>query len=118
MLRRRVDVCAEASDLRSRIIQLHLRYAEVCYLHSLLVCGEQKIIRLDVAVNDPLAVRVGERLGHLMKIKERVSDAKTFRATQIKQVAARHVFEHQIMKRRAFEVSRRAVTEPANNVRV
>src|ERR1044072_5624633 len=116
MLRRRVDVCAEASDLRSRIIQLHLRYAEVCYLHSLLVCGEQKIIRLDVAVNDPLAVRVGERLGHLMKIKERVFKAERFPPTQIKQVAARHVFEHQIMKHRAFEVSRRAVTSAGTSV--
>jgi len=118
MFGRGVDVCAHASDLAARVVHRHLRHAEVRYLYDLLVGRKQKVIRFDVAVNDSLAVRVSERLGHLLKIKERIVEAERLAAAQIEQITARHVFQHQIMKARAREVCRCAMPQAANDVRV
>ena len=56
------------ADLRERVELLHLREPEVEQAHVHLVrLGEEHVRRLDVAVDDPLAMGVRERLEHLRR---------------------------------------------------
>ena len=62
---------------------------------------QQQVVRFDVAVYDSLAVRVGQSFGHLTEIVQREAKVERPLAAQVEQIAARHVFEHQEMKRHA-----------------
>jgi hypothetical protein len=58
--------------------------------------AEQKVVRLEVTVNDPLLVGVGQRLAGLLEIEERLVERQSGAGTgaaEFEQVAARHVFE-------------------------
>jgi len=42
-------------------------------------------------------VRIGEGLGHLLKVKQHVIQTQSSQPAQRPQIAAGHVFKHQIM---------------------
>ena len=69
MLRRGVNVRADA---RNRALSgLDFGDAEVCDLDRVLVCREQKVLRLYVAVYNAVLVRVRESGADLFEVEER-----------------------------------------------
>ena len=69
VLGRGVNVGADARD--SALGGLDFGDAEVRNLDRALVCGEQEVLRLDVAVYDAVLVRVRESGADLFEVEER-----------------------------------------------
>src|SRR2546423_5286893 len=68
MLRSRVNVRADARD--GAIGGFNFRDPEVGNLYRLLIGSQQKVLRLDVSMNHPLLVRVGESRRNLLEIEQ------------------------------------------------
>src|SRR5713226_6569563 len=114
VFRRRVDVCADARD--RTIGRFEFSHAKVGDLNGLLIRGEQKVLRLDIAMNHPAFVRVREPGADLLKIKKRTVQPQWLAPAERRQITAAQVFEHDVVKRRAGEIDRRAVPQPADDV--
>src|SRR5439155_9190259 len=69
VLGRGVDVCADAGYCA--VGGSEFRDAKIGDLHDLMIRGEQKVLRFDVAMNDPAFMCMREPGADLLKIKER-----------------------------------------------
>src|SRR5688572_27232220 len=91
MFRRSVNIRADASDFIF-FASGDFGDAEVCDLQQAVIGAEQKIVRLEIAVNDALLVGVGQRLANLLEIKQRLIQRQSVAragAAKPQQVAAR-----------------------------
>src|ERR1051325_4300799 len=98
MFRRGVNVRPYARD--RALARLYLGDAEVRDLDCFLVSREQKVLRLDVAVNDAAIVRVREPRADLFEVKQYALKRVRLLAVARRHVAARKIFEHEVMKGR------------------
>src|SRR5437764_7957196 len=78
MLRSRVNVCADARD--GAIGGFDFRNSEVSNLYRLLIGSQEKVLRLDVSMNHPILVRVGESGRNLLEIEQRAFQAQRLSA--------------------------------------
>src|SRR5262249_30899115 len=120
MFGRGVNISANAGDLVV-FARGYFGHAEVGDLKRAVIGAEQEVVRLEVAVNDPLVVGVGQRLAGLFEIEERLFERQRIAwagAAEFEQVAARHVFERQVIKRRAAQVGGGAVPPSQDHVRM
>src|SRR6185295_14374584 len=85
-------------------------------LHRLLVGSEQQILRLDVTMDHAALVRVRKSGTNLLEVVKRSFDRQRVRLRKLKQIAAGKILEHDVMKRRAGEVDRRAVSQTIYHV--
>ena len=82
----------DVSDVRERVGAVELREAEVEQAgRDLVLMLEQDVRRLDVAVHDPHAVRVGQRVQHLGRDLDGVSVADLVHPHRLAQRAPRDV---------------------------
>ena len=78
------------------------RDTEIGDLYRLPVFGEQKVLRFDVAMDDPVSMRVAEAGTNLLDVFQRILHRHYAFAAKLLQVAARHVFENKVVKDRAL----------------
>ncbi|AGW42176.1 two-component system sensor protein [Leifsonia xyli subsp. cynodontis DSM 46306] len=86
-LRRHVERCAEQSGRLPRALIHHRGDPEVRHPHDIAGAGlprlgEEHIVRLDVAVRDPLLVRGGERVEDLGRHRQGIRRGERLRLAQ------------------------------------
>src|SRR5262245_23342608 len=114
MLGRGVNIGADSGDL-VLFARGYFGHAEISNLQRAVIGAEQKVVRLEVAVNDPLVVGIGQRLAGLLEIEERLVERQSGAgagAAEFEQVSARHVFDRQVIKRCAAQVGGGAMPPP------
>src|SRR5438105_1856997 len=79
---------------------------------------EQKILRLDVAVNDALLMRMTEARAYLLDVSEAVLETYFLPPNKLLEVAAGHVFENEIVEYHSVQVAGGAVADPADDIGV
>jgi hypothetical protein len=75
-------------------------------------------MRLNIAVNHSFLMSVSQAGAGLLDIAESLSWRDAFAAAEMLEVAARKIFQNQIVKCRPIQVARRSVTETTDNVRM
>ena len=103
-VRRRADGHARACQPLPSSHAHRARDAEIG--HERATVGEQDVLRLDVAMDDALRVRVRQRLGDLLRQVERFVDRQLLLAIEL------------VAQRRAFDEGHRVVQLPVRRARV
>ena len=123
MLWRRVESRSYPRHLRQWLILPHpqLRDSEISDLDDLVIPAQQKIVGLEVTVNDAAAVRIGQALTDLAEVEEALRQAQRIAwllAAALEQIPSRHVLQDQVVKRSASQIRRRPVPQPQDDVRM
>src|SRR2546426_7668622 len=117
MLGRGENICTNPCDLTAFFVG-HLRDAKVGDLQHTPVCRQQEIVGFDVAVNNFLTVRISQRLGHLLKVRQSLIKTDWLLAAKRPEIAAGHVFKHEVMKRHPFKISGGTMAQSQDYVRM
>src|SRR5262245_61546536 len=86
-----------------------------------MILREKKVIRFEIAVNDSLVVGVSQRFASLSEIKERPLEGQRVvraAAAEFEQIAARHIFQDQIVKRHSAQVGGGAMPPTQDHIRM
>src|SRR2546423_13128805 len=89
VLRRGVDICADARD--GAVSSLKPGDTEIGNLHDLLIGSEQKVLRLDIAVNDARFMRVRQTRANLLKKEHRAFKIERLSSRQRRKVSATQI---------------------------
>src|SRR6476620_8254585 len=103
MLRRSINICTNARDRRIR--HVNSGHSEVGDLYGRMIGGQQKILGLDVAVDDAFVMSVAEACTDLFDVVERGLEVALPLANECLQITAGHVFENKVMKDRPLQIA-------------
>ena len=116
MLRRSINIRADTRD--RRVATCDAGDAEVGDLYRFAVLCQQQILRLDIAVNNAVAMRVAKPGTDLFEILQSGLERQPLFAARFLQIAAFKIFKHKIMKDGAPQIAGRAMADAADDVRV
>src|SRR5437016_13462406 len=114
MFRRRIDVRADPRD--GALGGFEFGHTKVSNLHCFMISGQQKILRLNIAMNDAAFVSMRKPRADLLQIKHCASKSKRLTPRQSRQVAASQIFKNDVVKCGAVKVECGAMAETADNV--
>src|ERR1043166_4463559 len=109
-----VDVCTNTCD--GAFVGSQTSHAKVSYLHDFAIGSQQKILRLDIAMNHATCMRMGQSGTNLLEIEKRAVNRQRVAARERRHVAARKVFKHDVMKGRAGEIDGSAMPKTPDDV--
>ena len=116
VLRRSVNIGSNTRDRRIR--DRKPRHAKIRDLRSRMICREQNILRLDVAMDNSLTVSVAESGTNLLDIAQRPLYRQRFAAHHHLQIAAGEVFEDEIVKDGSLQIASSSMAQAADDIRM
>jgi hypothetical protein len=92
--------------------------AEIGDLHCLVITRQKQILRFYVAMNYTVRVRMTKTGTDLLDVVQRLCERYSSLSQKPLHIPARHVLENKVMEHRPVQVSRRAMAQTADNIRV